>query len=250
MALYFALSAIARPKSHSWKQFLQWIQNHLVEFSSLVVIAVYWAFSIKSPLNIGIRHVLPTFPFLYLLTSIQIDRWFHYGIFQSQPTWFMWLKELGKTFLHYAGKRLIVFGLLLWLLGETIFAFPAYLSYYNELAGGTSQGYKFIVDSNYDWGQDLKRLHDFVVKNNIQHIAVDYFGGGNLSHYFGDTAEAWHASSGPAHGWFAVSTTFLMSSQGKPIDGFIIKPEDSYEWLRSYEPVARAGQSILIYQLP
>ena len=41
---------------------------------------------------------------------------------------------------------------------STIISFPHYLSYYNILAGGTDNGYKIATDSNYDWGQDIKRL--------------------------------------------------------------------------------------------
>ena len=37
---------------------------------------------------------------------------------------------------------------------------------------------------------------------------------------------------------------------GKTAPGFVRKPEDSYLWLRSYQPMARAGKSIFIYRLP
>ena len=35
---------------------------------------------------------------------------------------------------------------------------PHYLAYFNELAGGPANGFKELVDSNLDWGQDLKNL--------------------------------------------------------------------------------------------
>jgi len=111
-------------------------------------------------------------------------------------------------------------------------------------------GYKIAVDSNYDWGQDLKRLKDFVEDNDIEKIKIDYFGGGNPAYYFGEKYESWWSSKGaPEPGnWFAISATFLQSSKGKPAKGFVIKPEDSYPWLNNKQPVARAGTSIFIYK--
>lgn len=250
LALYFAFLRIWHPENHSRKKFFEWIQKHLTEFSTIITILVYWLFSIKSPLNIGLRHVLPTLPFFYILTSVQLSRWLSKPEFHPQSTWFLWFFALWKAFVKQMGRYFLVYTMLLWLFAETLFAFPGYLSYYNELAGGTGNGYKFIVDSNYDWGQDLKRLQKFVKENNIEKISLDYFGGGSPAYYLGNTFEPWWSARGPAHEWFAVSTTFLMGAQGNPVYGFNIKPEDSYRWLRQYRPVGRAGQSIFIYKLP
>ena len=137
-----------------------------------------------------------------------------------------------------------------WLVGSVIQTYPYFLSYYNFLGGGTREGYKIATDSNYDWGQDLKRLKDYADKNEIDKIAIDYFGGGNPAYYFGDRFEPWWSSKGPPHGWFAISATFLQGAHGAPAQGFIRTPEDSYEWLRGYEPIGRAGTSIFIYRLP
>lgn len=129
-----------------------------------------------------------------------------------------------------------------------LFAFPHYLPYYNALGGGTENGYKHITDSNYDWGQDLKRLQTFVDENNIEHIRLNYFGGGSPRYYLGDTYEEWYSAKGePDRGWFAVSATLRQTSWGTPIRGWKTKPEDSYDWLRNKEPIARAGKSIFIY---
>ncbi len=48
--------------------------------------------------------------------------------------------------------------LIAWLVAETAFAYPNYLAYFNETVGGPKNGYKYVTDSNVDWGQDLKRL--------------------------------------------------------------------------------------------
>ena len=101
------------------------------------------------------------------------------------------------------------------------------------------------MDSNVDWGQDLKRLKAFVEKNNIKKIRVDYFGGGDVGHYLGDRAAIWHSDMGQEPGWYAISATFVQNSlyykitEGKP----------DYQWLREREPDARVGYSILIYNI-
>ncbi len=250
LAFFLAIQRVLNAPSYSFSAIRIWIKNHFIEFSSLIMIAVYWAFSIKSPLNIGIRHIMPTLPFMYLLIAVQITRWFSENTFQEHTSLFRWTQELvKKKFLKYAKIAFIVF-LFLLLIFKMLIVYPSYLSYYNIFGGGTDNGYLLITDSNYDWGQDLKRLRAFTKKNNINTIAVDYFGGGDLQYYFGDQAKPWWSARGPAKGWFAISATFLQGARGKTVSGFERKQEDEYSWLRKYEPVARAGKSIFIYKLP
>src|SRR3989344_3355645 len=127
------------------------------------------------------------------------------------------------------------------------------LSYFNEFIG-IDNGYKYIGDSNYDWGQDLKRLRDLVQNNPDfagKKIYLNYFGGGSPQYYLGRQYEDWWSAKGapPSGSYFAVSSTLLAGAQGKPIKGIAIKPEDSYSWLSGEVPVARAGKSILIYKI-
>lgn len=255
VALIFALSKIysrAKPSFGEKKLGLAryWIENHFAEFSALVFIAFYWLISIKSPLNIGVRHVLPTFPFIYLLVARQITGWLKSYDFPAPRNWLEWLKNIYQIYIKSIPKYLVVFTLLFWIIFGTLFSFPDFLSYYNELIGGTRNGWKIAVDSNYDWGQDLKRLTSFVEKNKIEKMAIDYFGGGNPRYYLGDKFEPWQSSKGPARGWFAISATLRQNAFGAPAPGFTRKPEDSYEWLRPYPPVAQIGYSMFVYKLP
>ena len=228
----------------------EWINNHFAEFSALVFIAFYWAFSIKSPLNIGVRHVLPTFPFIYLLVSRQITEWLRFHEMTNPRTWLDWLKNVYQIYIKSIPRYLLVGFLLLWLIFDTVAIFPHFMSYYNEFSGGPANGYKIAVDSNYDWGQDLKRLADYVERHNIQKIAVDYFGGGSPRYYLGDKFEPWQSNLGPAHGWFAISATFREAAFNKTAPGFIRRSEDSYSWLKQYPPAGRIGYSIFLYKLP
>ena len=227
-----------------------WIQNHFTEFSALVFILFYWAISIQSPLNIGVRHVLPTFPFIYVLVAKQITEWLNWHELSNPRTWLGWLKNVYQIYIKSIPKYLFVGFLIIWLILGIMTTYPHFMPYYNELAGGPGNGSNLAVDSNYDWGQDLKRLTDFVEKNKIEKIALDYFGGGSPRYYLGDKFEPWWSSRGPASGWFAISATFRQGAFGKTAPGFIRKPEDSYEWLKPYTPVAQIGYSIFIYKLP
>ncbi|OGF63270.1 hypothetical protein A2926_03595 [Candidatus Giovannonibacteria bacterium RIFCSPLOWO2_01_FULL_44_40] len=196
--------------------------------SAIIFIVFYWVSSILNPLNIGVRHVLPTFPFLYFLVAK--------SLISGRPTSY--------------GRRTSIYLIGVWMIAEIIIAFPYYLSYYNALGGGLQNGYKIATDSNYDWGQDLKRLRDYVEKNNIAKINLDYFGGGSPKYYLGEKYKSWWSSKGapPAGSYFAVSLNSLTGNQAKGIGDITIKPEDAYQWLRGKIPIARAGISILIFK--
>ena len=88
---------------------------------------------------------LPNLPFLYLLVAKTLDR---FSIRRHR-------KDLAtkKMFVVLA----IVF-ILRGSLAKPARAYPHHLSYFNEIAGGPRNGYQYVTDSNYDWGQDLKNL--------------------------------------------------------------------------------------------
>jgi len=237
IALFSTLLAIKKPFwVETKKRVKAWILNHFTEFSMLVFLTIYWITSISGNLNIGVRHILPTFPFLYVLVSIGIKNWIG-GI-----------NNLPKT------KKMAWFLLLflfLWYIGSSLMVFPHYLSYFNEIAGGSKNGYKYVVDSNYDWGQDLKRLTWFVENNKIEKIYVDYFGGGDPSYYLKEKYipySPFQETKEKPKGWLAVSVTLLQGGRGNPEPRFD-QPTGYYKWLNQYEPKARAGDSIFIYYI-
>ena len=229
IAIYFILrNNLADFPKHIWKNAKNYLSDHIAEISMLLFIALYTYVSITGNLNIGFRHLFPILPFMYILISKEIIT--------------LCNRLRGKVRTTYS---LIIALLVLWLIAETAFVYPYYLAYFNETIGGSKNGYKYVTDSNVDWGQDLKRLQKFVDENNIDKIRVDYFGGGDVIHYLGDRAVIWHSDSGREPGWYAISATFLQNSlyykitQGKP----------DYDWLRERAPCAAVGHSILIYKI-
>lgn len=249
LGLILFIRSLFRAHEKTLSSVLEWMRDNFVLTASIIFIFIYWINSIVSPLNIGVRHIMPTFPFIYLLVSRELIRWANRYTFTDPKSIKEWLFSLIEIFIKRIPKYLFLLIMLIWMLGSILYAFPHYLPYYNTLAGGAENGYRFIVDSNYDWGQDLRRLANFVKENNIQNIKLNYFGGGSARYYLGDAYEDWWSAKGePSEGWFAVSATLRQGAWGTPTRGFEIKPEDRYSWLRDETPVARAGYSIFIYK--
>ncbi|MBI4059468.1 glycosyltransferase family 39 protein [Candidatus Giovannonibacteria bacterium] len=255
LALFLAARKIKNSGEKRMGALLDWLKDNFALTASFFFIAFYWAYSLKSPLNIGIRHVLPTFPFIYLLVSREIVSWFYRPRPEEPQTLFDRLKTLYKNFIEPVPKLVLISFLMLSLAASVIFAFPFYLSYYNELVG-IENGWRYIVDSNYDWGQDLKRLKNALEEKNIpgagEKIYLDYFGGGSPRYYLGSQYEPWWSAKGPPPpgSYYAVSISILEGAWGRPTGDIVIKPEDAYAWLRGLEPLGRGGMSIFIYKLP
>lgn len=254
--------SVAQIKKASWshENLKKWLRENFVFTAGIVFVTIYWVSSIFNPLNIGVRHVLPTFPFIYLLTARGVIRWLQSSRFENPSGILEGLYAVYANYLRPTPKYLFMFLLFSLMTLDILLSFPAYLSYYNVLGGGLRYGYKVATDSNYDWGQDLKRLAIWVEKNNPPSgggkIYLDYFGGGSPKYYFGDKYQGWWSSFGPpapskVEGlptYFAVSLNSLMGNQSRPVGDIVIKPEDAYSWLKNKTPVARAGSSILIYK--
>ena len=241
------------------------LQNHFEEFAMLLWLATYWAASINSSLNIGVRHLLPTYPFAILLVSGQIARIIQKAKAKSQNYPERIASQSNgasnskfKIFNSSPSFCILIFAfciLLGWYVVENIKVHPYYLAYFNQVAGGPSGGYRYVTDSNLDWGQDLIRFSNWVKKNNIPKIEFDYFGWADPYYYLKDRY-IWLSSSkykdgsdfrvrNQSDGWLAISATFLQGSQG-PYD---MPNPTNYLWLNSYQPVTVIGHSIFVYHI-
>ena len=209
-----------------------WLKSYFPVFAILTFIGIYWLTSIAGNLNIGVRHLLPVFPFTILLVSGAIAN------LLKQP----YLK------LKYLALMLLI----LWQAFSVISVYPHFLAYFNELVRGPDNGYKYVVDSNLDWGQDLKRLKNWVEENKIDKVYLDYFGGGNPQYYLGTKYAPWWGDRDPAEfpkgNYLAVSASFLQGGRGEAIPTL---PQSSgyYRWLNNYIPVTTIGHSIFIYHI-
>ncbi len=274
VALIGALIGIIRvtksSKLKALSYLVDWLGVSFAEFAMISFIIFYWAYSMQSPLNIGFRHLFPTLPFIYILTAGYWKRLLTtFRLPQTQSVLAMIVQ--GFQALAASSIKFMVFiVLLIWFVFETIVGFPYYLSYFNELGSGVWGGYRYVTDSNYDWGQDMARLKTFVASHpEIKKIAVDYFGGGNPKYYIGAKEENWWSARGnpsinsgqvlPIH-YLAVSVNTLQGATQKPVAGLERKPDDEYRWLTKLRPPAsglgnvpepdyRVGTSIFVYKL-
>lgn len=256
-AIALLLALIAFLRSPFWKKPLlrlfEWINQHLAEFAMLSFLALYWLMSVRSTLNIGVRHVLPTFPFVYILSSNQIIKWLKIKLPKNINDFLDLAKKISGVSIKTVAKYGLVAGLLCWQFITVVLIYPHYLAYFNELAGGPKGGYRYAVDSNLDWGQDLIRLDTWLEKHRIDKIYLNYFGGSSPEYFLGDKYLVWWGERQPEEmtesQYLAVSATFLQGGRGKFTDGFSGPDEGVYRWLDQYKPVIAIGHSIFVYKI-
>jgi hypothetical protein len=107
-------------------------------------------------MNIGVRHILPLYVFLSVL--IGGAAW---ALIRQNPRW------------AYA-----VLALLLLHAVSSLRTFPSYMAYSNELWGGSSNTYKYVTDSNVDWGQQLKSTKQYLDQRGVKDCWFVYFAEG------------------------------------------------------------------------
>jgi hypothetical protein len=185
-----------------------------------------YALSFHYGKNYGIRYLLPAFPFLVLLAGRGVDA----------------LLELRR------GSQ-IAGALLAWQIAAAVLATPQQLAYFNELAGGPDRARRLLLDSNLDWGQDLGRLKKYLDEHGIDRICLGYFGHVD-PHVYG--IEYSFPPNVPTPGRCAVSANFLA---GYPYgityagEGILPVRPDAWVWFDRFEPVARVGSSIYVFDI-
>jgi hypothetical protein len=138
---YFFVCAMRRITAlHKSKQRIWILLGFHPEYVLLCVPLFFFTLSMKSSINIGIRHVLPVFPFISLAIGILLSKYWNLN--------------------GYARIPAVMVGI--WLSLSSSGIYPYYLEYFNELAGGPSNGYKYLLGSNLNWGQDEFLVQDYI----------------------------------------------------------------------------------------
>jgi hypothetical protein len=114
---------------------------------------VYLLIAIDTGLNIGARHILPMYPFLAVLIGGAVV-----ALWQQRRLWVY--------------VTLILLG---WHIVSTTRSAPNYLAYSNELFGGPANTYRYLTDSNTDWGQQLISVKRYLDEHNIHECWFGYF---------------------------------------------------------------------------
>jgi hypothetical protein len=193
---------------------------------------LYSVASLTSTLNIGYRHLLPVLPFLYVgLGGLTAGR------------------------RHEARRLRIVrrIAMILIIIGQVASALsvaPHYLASFNPIAGGPENGWRYLADSNTDWGQTFKALAKFQERHDPGTVKLSSFTFYDPALYGVDYtpiapmtgAEAvLPRRFNPAPGLYAISATTL--------DGVPLPYPATYSWFRHREPFAKIGYAMFLYRV-
>ena len=167
----------------------------------IVLVVIYWAFALTTQINIGHRHLLPLYAPMLILAG---------G---------------AAALLRGASRagRVLVIVLIGWFTVESLWIRPNYLAYFNAIAGGPANGYRHLVDSNVDVGQDLIALRkwleaDTAARGKPEPVFLSFFGPADPTAHglqavrFGDIGFDAHDRRLPAlvhGGLFCISVTLF-----------------------------------------
>ncbi|QDT96595.1 ArnT family glycosyltransferase [Gimesia aquarii] len=194
-------------------------------FAPVILLILIASFSKN---QLGLRYILPVFPFLFLFIcplAKHLD--FHK---------------------HKLYSYLVIVAVVP--LPLSLRYAPDHLAYFNELSGSPENGAQHLIDSNLDWGQDLYLLKQYVDNNALDDIGVAYFG--TIPPSSQDINYHLPPELRPAPGLYAISASLI---QGRPYSAR--KPDgsrhniglDMLGYFRFFEPKARLGYSINLYEL-
>jgi hypothetical protein len=172
--------------------------------------------STQDVISAGVRRVLPVLPVL----AVGAGRWW--------PA----LAGAGK-------KRLALAVPAVWLLVASIAAWPHYIPYFNEAAGGSKNGARLLDDSNLDWGQDLDKLPEAMQRLGMQKVRLFYHGSAD-PRWYGISVEPATLQELALHepGNYAISRHLVIRMRTVGIT-----------WPSLEQPVGVAGTSILLYRV-
>ena len=204
----------------------------------VVPIAVYAAISLTSHINIGIRHFLPVYPFLFILGAVLLDR-------------LLRLRDARHLMMALA---VLAFG---WMSAEALRAFPDYIPYMNQLASAHPHWW-YLSDSNVEWGDDARALADYLHARGETDVRGAVSGGWGTLAQYGIAYHEIFPRPGveiPETRYVVVGASFLNGSTiAVPADenGDLISAEARVNYLAAYrtlQPEAVIGNSIYVYRV-
>lgn len=199
----------------------------------LLPVAVYFSVVITSHFDIGARHLIPVYPFLYVLAGAAAAM-----LLRRSP---------------YAAALVVV--LLGWQAATTVRVSPDYMAYGNEAWGGPANVRRYLSDSNVDWGQQLKTVRQYLQQNHISNCWFAYFPDGAVQPQ--DYGVQCHRLPTPSGLWW-----FQLPMQVPPvIDGTVLISESDLDGVESgdgalnpyvgfqkLQPVAILQHGVFVYQ--
>lgn len=194
---------------------------------------VFFLASTSSRLNLGYRHLLPMHPFL----AVHISR------LAGRPP---------CACRSRSGYVPLV--LAAWLAVTAATIHPHFLAYFNRIGGGPDYGWRVLVDSNIDWGQDMKGLRKWMEREGVDRVKLSWFGTARPEAYglrhellpgvpygLSDCQDPPFDPQRPGAGIYAISVSNLV--------GVALPEHDLYAWFRAREPDAKIGYSLFVYRV-
>ena len=195
--------------------------NRWGEMLLLVSIALFLVATTILAGQVGVRYILPIFPLV-----------------------FIWVSRIVPKFLVARSGTAVVAALLVWHAWSSISAFPNYIPYFNEMAGGAAGGPALLDDSNIDWGQGVKQAAEYVRKRRLENVTIVFFNPfeGPGSQYYGlprnvrdrEVIEQMLIRT-PTPGTYIISSHYVARLSH-------LNPA----W-KIYKPIDRIGESLLVY---
>jgi hypothetical protein len=224
LGLALAAGRVLRPP---WRRLYGRLRGAGFEWYLLALPAVgYFALWMRSSVNLGLRHILPVYPFLFVLVAAAALRLW-------PPRW---RRALPVVLCAAAGLQAC----------ESLAIYPHYLAFFNLPSGGPLRGPEYLADSNIDWGQDLKHLKAWHEAHGKPRLCLLYFGQAPPAYYGLEFAEDWLPptwdleSRKTLHCVAAVSVTILQD---------VYSSGGDLLWLRQRQPLGQVGYSIYLYDL-
>ncbi len=205
-----ALRRMVRRHGWRWPPFNAWLFG--------LPPLVYFATSLTGNLNIGLRHVFPVYPFVFMaigsLTTLPLGRF---------SRW----------------RNPVIIGIIVISAAVAWRAWPNTISYFNALAGGSGNGQRYLLDSNLDWGQDVWRLRYWLDRQRFSAVRMSVYTSIPLGKIFPGTQPMIFDKDVAAG---ATPRDVIVVSKDNLYD-----PERNLLYLRNYQPRWRIGSSILVY---
>jgi hypothetical protein len=192
---------------------------------------LYFAQALTSGLNIGVRHILPVYPYLLLVVAGAA-----YSMLRRDRRW------------GYAIAALLLFHV-----ASSLHAFPNYIAYSNEAWGGPSHTYRYLTDSNVDWGQQLKQVGDYLDRRGIKDCWFAYFAEFVVDRsYYGVPCKGLPTigsrfGSEPAIP-AEIDGVVLISASMLSGQGFLPSQPNPYADFQKIQPVAMIGDGVFVYE--
>jgi len=213
------------------------IRGKLIFLALLGPVVLYTLTAMLTSVNIGIRHFLPVFPFLLIMSGALLDH------------------VLGRQ--HHRRATLAIVGILFaWMTFAAIRAYPDYIPYMNELASGRPH-WQTLSDSNVEWGDDTGAVAQYLAARGERSVRAAFLGGSVLLPLYGVEYVDLLAPPGtsmPETRYVALGASFL---NGTSVPGWSEgSGRETKEQQRTYfaayrdrQPEAIFGKTIYLYRV-